>query len=267
MAIKRMSNFPLKPEREIKRTSTKYIFISCEGSNTEWDYFHKVINSVYGNIKNRVQVYNVLEDILEKDPSERTDEENKLANSSNPSNVLKKMIEHIETKDEEFNLSDHKDEDEFWLVLDVDKNTDKTPNRTGKSRYLQWMEVLSQCKDYGYGCAISNPFFELWLLLHFDDVCEEDYNYAVTDAHSYESTNHFKDRLEKVNVPLIGRHRKNIGDNEIKKYNKENIIEAMKRAKELDIPPCDDYPQTLGTTVYKLIESIAEVDKQFANNT
>ena len=78
MAIKRMSNFPLKPEREIKRTSTKYISISCEGSNTEWDYFHKVINSVYGNIKNRVQVYNVLEDILEKDPSERTDEENKL---------------------------------------------------------------------------------------------------------------------------------------------------------------------------------------------
>ncbi len=264
MAVQRMSDSPLIPKREQKRTSTKYIFISCEGSNTEWDYFNKVINFVYNNIKNKVQVYNVLEDILKKDPSERTLEENKLVNSSNPSNVLKKMMEHIESKDDEFNLSEHKDEDEFWLILDIDKNTDRTPNQSGKSRYSQWIEVLSQCQEKGYNYAVSNPFFELWLLLHFDNANEQDRSFAVTDTHPYEPTDNFKNRLENLGVPLSGRKRKNIGDTEILKYTKKSILDAMNRAKALDNPPCSDYPMALGTTVYRLLESIVQIDEQYS---
>lgn len=43
MAVQRMSEFKLSNKREKRRTSSKYIFISCEGSNTEWDYFEKII--------------------------------------------------------------------------------------------------------------------------------------------------------------------------------------------------------------------------------
>lgn len=46
--------------------------------------------------------------------------------------------------------------DEVWCVFDVDQH----PNLP---------EAKIQARDYGIRLAISNPSFELWLLLHFQD--------------------------------------------------------------------------------------------------
>ena len=66
MAVVRMSSVPFSPVRQKRRTSDKLIFISCEGSVTEWEYFEKIINMVFVNINSKVKIINVLEDALKK---------------------------------------------------------------------------------------------------------------------------------------------------------------------------------------------------------
>lgn len=46
--------------------------------------------------------------------------------------------------------------DEVWCIFDVDQHP-----------YLR--EACQQARDNGVGLAVSNPSFELWLLLHFQD--------------------------------------------------------------------------------------------------
>ncbi len=50
---------------------------------------------------------------------------------------------------------------ELWMVVDRDKqNVSKE----------QLEEIICNCKKKGYNLALSNPTFELWLLLHITDI-------------------------------------------------------------------------------------------------
>ncbi|MDX1945458.1 MAG: RloB family protein [Pirellulaceae bacterium] len=50
------------------------------------------------------------------------------------------------------------DGDTFWLCID----RDRWPQETVEA-------AVRHCLDRGYGAAISNPCFDLWVLLHFQD--------------------------------------------------------------------------------------------------
>ena len=141
MAVPKMSDSPMVPYRRKNRTSDKLIFISCEGFATEWDYFEKIINAVFVNVKTKVTVVNVLEDALSKRANKRTREENKLVTSSNPKNVLEKMNTYKEQHNEVYDFSVHSD-DEFWLILDTD-------HHTGVECIDEWKSVLLECKTKG----------------------------------------------------------------------------------------------------------------------
>lgn len=260
MAIPKMSDFSFSSIRPQNRTSDKLIFISCEGSITEWEYFEKIIKSVFKNVSSKVSIINVIGDVLNKKDKDRTLEEKKLATSSDPQNVLEKMKRFIEINEDKYDLKKH-DDDEFWIVMDIDNHTDSsTIDANGQCNLDKWNFVLTECKKCNYNYAISNPFFELWLLLHFDDVNKEDYDYAVNNLQKYAPTDHFKKRLDILNVPL--KKGKHINPEHYSKYNKKTINNAICRAKELDSQSYD-WPQNLGTTVYKLLESIVEIDKQY----
>ncbi len=261
MAIERMSSIPFSAIRPKRPTSDKLIFISCEGSVTEWKYFEDIINKVYANISSKVRVINVLEVPLKKNPKNRTSDEEIQITSSNPQNLLDKMNTYKIEKDDEYNFAIHKD-DEFWLIMDIDDHTSSTIiDNNGKSNLDKWNDVLQQCKEKNYKYAVSNPFFELWLLLHFDEVNNEDYNYAVTSSNAYKSTSHFRDRLSGLGVPL--KNNKHINVSHYPKYNKTAIEQAISRAEKLDTEPKCDYPTNLGSTVYRLLKSISEIDAQY----
>ncbi len=259
MTIPKMTNVPFSPFRTTNNEKTKKFFLSCEGAITEWIYFDRVVSDAFESAKFSVEIINILEDALRKKVSLRTPEENKSISSSKPENLLDKMNKYIEQNKESIDF----DNDEFWIIMDVDDHTDPTIiNAQGKSNEQKWIEVLALCKEKNIKCAISNPFFELWLLLHFDDANDEDRKYAVTNSHSYEATNHFTNRLRSLNVSLKGKEIKN---SDIPKYSKERIIDAISRAKLMDDPPCEEYPKCLGTTVYKLLENIDKIDKSLGN--
>lgn len=78
--------------------------------------------------------------------------------------------------------------------------------------------------------------------------------YAVTDVHDYEPTSHFRDRLRALNFPL--KDKKHIKSEH---YTKENIIDAITRAKQLHTLQHDKQPRYLATTVYILIEKITSL--------
>jgi len=147
---------------------------------------------------------------------------------SSPPQVLKRMTDHLKNKE-------LKSYDEAWLVVDKDQWTDEQ-----LTQLYQW-----SLQQENYGFALSNPKFEYWLLLHFED--------GVGIKSSHDCT----DRLKR----WIQDYDKGIN---MRKISQEQINDAISRAKKRDHPPCKDWPRTLGqTTIYRLIENILKSSKGF----
>lgn len=119
--------------------------------------------------------------------------------------------------------------DEVWGVVDRDSWEEEHLNELHK-----WARSRSN-----YGFALSNPKFEYWLLLHFDDA-------------KGVATGEQCDRKLAKHLPGYNKHVDG------QKFTHERIEAAIDRAKKRDIPPCTDWPRNTGTTVYKLVEKILE---------
>ncbi len=129
------------------------------------------------------------------------------------------MEEHL--KEKGLNKSD-----EAWLVVDKDQWTDNQLAELGR-----WAK-----KKVNYGMALSNPKFEYWLLLHFEDGKNA-------------TTSNCDKRLKKY----LPDYDKTI---DIRKISTDMINDAIRRAKKRDNPPCEDWPRGTGSTVYRLVEKI-----------
>jgi hypothetical protein len=120
-----------------------------------------------------------------------------------------------------------KDSDEAWLVVDKDSNSDER-----LEELFKW-----SCGKNNHGLALSNPKFEYWLLLHF-----EDGNNIATSA---ECSKRLKMYLPNYDKSI-----------DTGKFTPDTISEAIRRARNRDNPPCSKWPCGVGTTVYKLVENI-----------
>jgi hypothetical protein len=118
--------------------------------------------------------------------------------------------------------------DEAWLVVDKDQWTDEQ-----LVSLFKWSQTNPM-----YGFSLSNPKFEYWLLLHFED---------ATLTNSRECSEKLKRHLPNYNKALDAR-----------KFTAERIKDAIERAKVRDRPSCIDWPRLFGTTVYKPVERIVD---------
>lgn len=139
--------------------------------------------------------------------------------ASDPGNVLKEMQKHLKKFDLEKN-------DQAWLVIDNDQWQDAQI----KPLY-EWSMTRRE-----YGFALSNPKFEYWLLLHFEEPSE------------ISSSRNCSDKLKRH---LPG-YDKKIDDRKLR----PSIRTALDRAKRQDSPPCRDWPRRTGTTIYRLVEEL-----------
>ena len=121
---------------------------------------------------------------------------------------------------------------EAWLVVDKDEWTDKQ-----LQQLYEW-----SLKAANHQFALSNPKFEFWLLLHFED------------GNGVNSSQDCSPRL-KQHLP---NYDKGIDKS---KMTCEMIAFAIKRARQRDTPPCDDWPRSTGTTVYRLVENILQSNR------
>lgn len=131
----RNRNSLIRERREAFRDA-RLIVIASEGKDTERIYF-KALAKEYTNP--RVHVH-----ILERHENEQ--------NNSSPEHVLKQLNDYKGQYDLE-------SDDELWLVIDRDRWTD-----------AMLSHVAKECAQDDYlHVALSNPCFELWLLLHLVD--------------------------------------------------------------------------------------------------
>ncbi|MBL7479569.1 RloB family protein [Legionella bononiensis] len=181
------------------RPYRKLYIIVAEGSKTELQYFSSF------------QDKNSIIKLIFQKPKH-----------SSPQYVLKQMEKCL--KEEDCKITD-----EAWLVVDKDSWTDQQ-----LSELFNWSK-----KSVNFGFALSNPNFEYWLILHFED----GNNIKSASDCMVRLNNYLPDYDKGVDINRI----KNIG----------SIDDAIRRGKNRDNPPCTDWPKTLGsTTVYKLVESI-----------
>ncbi|MDD2714458.1 MAG: RloB family protein [Candidatus Wallbacteria bacterium] len=140
--------------------------------------------------------------------------------NSAPPRVLNRLKEYLK-------IESLRKTDEAWLVIDKDRWTDEQ---------LKPLVAWAKTK-VNYGFALSNPNFEYWQLLHFED------------GAGVSSVRDCRERLSKY-IPDCGKA------SPAKIFTEENIINAISRAKAKDNPPCIDWPHTYGSTVYRLVEKI-----------
>jgi len=180
-----------------ERRYRKLFVIAAEGSKTEIQYF-----ALFNNEKAVIHVKCI-----------------QGKQRSAPAQVLKRMRTYIEREG-------LRPSDEAWLVVDKDQWEEDQ-----LAVLFQWSE-----KQANYGLAVSNPKFEYWLLLHFDD------------GSSIASPQQCIDRLRRF-LPDYDK------DIDIAKV-MPGITTAVARAKRRDTPPSHDWPRHTGTTVYRLVAQL-----------
>ena len=209
----------MRERREAFRDA-RLIVIASEGKDTERIYF-KALAKEYTNP--RVHVH-----ILERSEDEQ--------NNSSPEHVLKQLNDYKSQYELEA-------DDELWLVVDKDRWTEAMLSR-----------VATECsQEVAMHMALSNPCFELWLLLHLEDAAsltlEEQMLWMENRRKSKNADPYLKVRLRQK----MGSYHESAYDAQMLIANVETAIE---QARALDKNPADRWPQTLGTRVYLLAESV-----------
>ena len=242
------------PYRSVRPAASKIIFLSLEGSVTEEEYFFFFLE-IYSEIRTRIQFISVAEDAVHTIAGHRTPEQAKMLSKARPKQLVERIDRFKAEKEDIYQFSEYPD-DEFWIVVDVDKNwSQEVIDPAGNKTYRdEWDEAIEACREKGYGYAVSNPFFEVWLLLHHDVPRAEDRTFAVTDEHEYEKTAHFRQRLRELHAPL--KKDKHI---EPENYDEEKIRLAVHRAEELHIDKNDFCPKYLASTVYMLLRKMMDM--------
>jgi len=143
---------------------------------------------------------------------------------NSPGQVLKRMADYLKA-------NRLKSGDEAWLIVDRDQWLEDQLIQLHK-----WSQTNSR-----HGLAVSNPKFEYWLLLHFED------GRGITSPrqcadHLKRYLPHFEKGHVEVNILRPGIH------------------DATRRAKLKDTPPCADWPRITGTTVYRLVEKLIQTN-------
>lgn len=242
------------PYRPRRPATSKIIFLSLEGSVTEEEYFERV-SDLFSEVRSKIQFISVAEDAVHTALKSRTDEQRQMLSKVRPKQLVERIDQFKMEKESMYQFSAHPD-DEFWIVTDVDKNwsNEVIDSKEGKTYLDEWNDAIKMCLEKKYGYAVSNPFFEIWLLLHHDDPTDIDKSFAVTDNHNYKKTSHFRERLRALGVPL--KEKKKITPSD---YSIQNVKSAIQRADALHIDKNDLCPKYFATTVYLLLQKIIEM--------
>lgn len=187
----------------VNRSFEKMFVIAMEGEKTEPQYF-----TIFKS-KPHVNVCLV-----------------KGEHNSDPQSVLKRMEDYL---GQDKVLGSY----EAWLVVDKDQRKDEL------FRDLEnWAK-----KSEKHNLAISDPKFEYWLLLHFED------------GNKVNSSESCTSRLKKY----LPNYNKGI---KVSQFTNEKIRKAIIRAEQRDQDP-DNPPPFPYTTVYKLVKNILCIAKEY----
>lgn len=204
------------------KDAEKFFLLSFEGEKSEPKYFKDFRDSEYFNNSGLIEII----------PLRKT------KNSGTNPIYVKRLLKEVKN---DYNF---KKTDEFWLIIDRDQ--------WESIHKISFEDLYNDCrKESNFFIALSNPCFEIWLLLHLKDINEFD-DKEQKKIYENSKTSSSKNYIDQVLGEISGRG-----------YNKRpnpnvflpNIKNAIERAKKLD-DRNDEYPSYLGSHVYKLVEKL-----------
>lgn len=153
---------------------------------------------------------------------------------------IENIVEDISEIIKEGGLTYEEDFDKICLIVDRDKESFiSTPENN------QYQYVLDKCREMGFQFYVTNPCFEFWLLLHFDEVFQLD-----------------KEKL--LNNPKVTAKRR-YAENELRRiypgysktgYHAEPFVRDIDKAIENEKEFCEDIEEleaSVGSNIGKLI--------------
>jgi len=202
-------------ERREGDKSARLVVIAAEGRRTENIYFESMKISLCAS--------DVHVEVLHRN-----------SDRSSPEHVYDQIRQFMS----EYNIED---DDQLWIVVDRDRWEDSMLSN-----------VAQHCSqnDNLYFC-VSNPCFELWLLLHIEDIAmyDDENMLALSMNKKTNGQTWLKRRIRK----LMGHYKES-------NYDAMALLPyvqlAIERAEKLDISLKDRWPQRVGTRVYMLAKSI-----------
>ncbi|MCK4560003.1 MAG: RloB domain-containing protein [Calditrichia bacterium] len=215
-----------RERREFKRPTFKreinqLCIIATEGQKTEIKYFYRLKNE-YSLPRNRIYI-----EILPK-----------LTPMSSPTSVLNMLNEF----EKDYIL---REGDELWMVIDRDKQSWTSATIS---------QVARQCYQKNYFLALSNPAFEVWLLLHLKDLTEYTAD-EIEELFQNRRISKHRTRLERELITICGSYNKN---NPNLDHYFPYIRVAVQRGENLIKEPNERWPNYLGTHVCKLVRRILD---------
>lgn len=193
-------------DRKVNVRDARLYVVATEGEKTEAQYLE-----MFQNSRVRVETLPTGED-----------------GRSAPRQVLARL-------DEFRGQYDLGEEDELWLMIDVDRQ---------RPEHLS--EVCQQAVQKGVHLAVSNRCFEFWLCLHFApsaDVLPEGVAPEAIKCGYYEEW--LRNRLGSYNKARL----------QAQQF-QPHVDLAVERAREIDVSPAERWPTFPGTHVYRLIERL-----------
>jgi len=154
--------------------------------------------------------------------------------ASSPGHVVQRLKDAFDSVKERGQVQQG---DEFWVFLDKDRNM-RDNNIVGT------LEALRTARHSGFEIAISSPCFELWLLLHHEDVPA---NTTFTVCADVE---------QKLKAVLGGYNKTKLRRGQ---FQIAHLPDAIRRARALESSPDDPdghWPENVGTRVYRLLERV-----------
>lgn len=144
---------------------------------------------------------------------------------SSPAHVMRRL-------DDFMKKYDFGEGDEFWLVSDTDHWI-----RPGHIQNL--VEVVKLCRQKGIKVALSNPCFDLWLLLHFAEFPDENPLTCREVGERLRAAVGHYNKSKVFNLPITDLL----------------VRDAIRRSKAKEPRP-DDIPNDVCTSVHRIIEDL-----------
>jgi len=157
------------------------------------------------------------------------------------SSIIPKLKSYIKSQ----NILFDKEIDRICLIVDRDKESFISTPKNDQYGY-----VVKKCKENGIEFYITNPCFEFWLLLHFDEVCSVDKKSLLENPKVNSKIRYVEAELKK----LVSGYRKNDIKFEFYLDRIENAIINQKNFCE----NVDDLKDNIGSNLASLICSFRD---------
>ena len=204
--------------------SEKLIVIACEDAKHDPAYFSALIKyDEFANSKVHVQVFH-----------RSSDDEIGL---SAPNHLRDSLVSFYDEIQKEYQF---RDDDELWIVCDYDRwklNIEKIVN-------VNENEFIKFC--------VSRPDSGLWYFLHFFDISELTLDEMKEMG---KSKKFFEDYIKDKHLDGFNKSKPSV------ERFLPNTWVAIGRAEELDKEPENIIPKNIVTRIYKILESILQLNK------